>query len=301
MNIKKYIIRAALIVAFIACNHVFDGGLFDLFLQIGPAAAQQNLLVQTTLSAAVPVPSSSGAVTGGAAPSPVPYGLVQLASATGITGYTLNPTATLNVQNLWALYVDREEMAVIQINGTAAYVIRGYNSTVATSHASGSMVLYGKALWFYNIDPGTVLSQGGAGVSGGTACTVAGQFAFPWLNVRSGAMWACSPTTLTYVPWFSNPLSPLNSADFGTVASVAGATAVQGPYFRVSGTNAITSWTLPVGFNNTATGSGSFCIYPTAAFTTTATNNIAAATTAVIGKTLCYTWNASTLKFSASY
>lgn len=298
---KKSLIRILLIFGFIVANHVFDGGVFDIFMKVGPVCAQQNLLVQTTLSAAVPLPSTSGAVSGGAAATPAPFGLVQVASATGIVSYQLNPTSTLNVQNLWVLYVDREEMAVITANGTSLYVIRGYNSTTATSHASGSMVLYGKAPWFYNIDPGTVLSQGGAGVSGGTACTVAGQFAFPWVNLRTGAMWACSPTTLTYVPWFSNPLSPLNSADFGTVASVAGATAVQGPFFRVSGIAAITSWTLPVGFNNTATGAGSFCIYPTGAFTTTATNNIAAASTAVVGKTLCYTWNASTLKFSASY
>lgn len=259
-----------------------------------PSFAQQNLLVQTTLSAAIAAPTQT-------ASPPIPVATVQLASTTGIVGYVLNPSTTLNTQQLWVLYVDREEMAVIQISGSTLQVIRGYNSTVATSHASGSMVLYGKALWFYNYDPGTVLSQGGPGVSGGTACTVASQFAFPWLNVRNGAMWGCSPTTLTYVPWFSNALSPLNSADYGTVASVAGATAVQGPFFRVSGTNAITSWTLPVGFNNTATGAGSFCVYPTAAFTTTATNNIASATTAVIGKTLCFTWNASTSKFSASY
>jgi hypothetical protein len=253
--------------------------------------AQQNLIVQTTLSAAVTAPAT--------ATTPNVYGLVQVASATGIVSYQLNPTATLNVQNLWVLYVDREEMAVIQANGTSLYVIRGYNSTIATSHASGSMVLYGKAAWFYNTDPGA--SPQFQGVSGGTACTVAGQFAFPWVNVRTGGMWACSPTTLTYVPWFSNPFSPLASADFGTVASVAGATAVAGPFFRISGTNAITSFTLPVGFNNTATGAGSFCVYPTAAFTTTATNNIASATTAVVGKTLCFTWNASTSKLSASY
>lgn len=257
--------------------------------------AQQNLLVQTTLSAALAVPSSTGSS------APLPYSTVQIASATGIVSYALNSTSTLNVQSLWVLYVDREEMAVIQAAGNILQVIRGYNSTVATSHASGSMVLYGKALWFYNYDPGAVLSQGGPGSSGGTTCTVAGQFAFPWLNVRNGAMWGCSPTTLSYVPWFGNPFSPLNSADYGIVASAAGAVAVQGPYFRVSGALAITSWTLPVGFENTSVGAGSFCIYPTGAFTTTATNNIAAATTAVVGKTLCYTWNASTLKFSASY
>lgn len=279
------------------------GILFALIALTVPtlSLAQQNLLIQTTLSAAVPLPSSSGAVTGGAPATPVPYGLVQLASATGIVGYTLNPTATINTQRLWVLYVDREEMAVIQINGTSAYVIRGYNSTVATSHASGAMVLYGLALWFYNIDPGTTLSQGGSGVSGGTACTVAGQFAFPWVNVRTGHQWACSPTSLTYVPWFNNPMIVEQAVDFGTAASIAGAQPILGPLFRISGTNAITSFTVPVGMPATATGGTTFCIVPTGAFTATATNNISAATTAVAGKTLCYTWDAATLKFNPSY
>lgn len=284
MKINRKVL--ALLIAFIALA--------------APAFAQQNLLIQTTLAAAVPVPSGTGTITGGAA-TPAPYGLVQLASATSLQGYTLNPTATINVQNLWVLYVDREEMAVIQLNGTAAYVIRGYNSTTATSHVSGAMVLYGKAAWFYNIDPGTVLSQGGAGVSGGSACTVAGQYAFPWVNVRNGAQWACSPTSLSYVPWFNNPLNPAYSIDFGTAASVAGAQPILGPLFRVSGTNAITSFTVPVGMNATAVGGAQFCIVPTGAFTTTATNNIASASTAVVGKTLCFTWDASTAKFNASY
>lgn len=266
-----------------------------------PAGAQQNLLVQTTITAAIPVPSTSGAVTGPPSATPGVYGLVQLASATGITGYTLNPTNTLNVQKLWVLYIDREEIAVIQINGTVVYGLRGYNSTVATSHASGSMVLYGLAAWFYNVDPGAVLSQGGAGAGGASACTVAGQFAFPWVNVRNGAQWACSPTSLTYVPWFNNPLNPAYSVDFGTAASVAGAQPILGPLFRISGTNAITSFTVPVGMNNTLVGGSQFCIIPTGAFTATATNNIAAASTAVVGKTLCYTWDAATAKFNPSY
>ncbi len=263
-----------------------------LLLAPGLLYAQQNLLVQTTLSAAVPAPTTT--TVGQTA-------IVQIASATGIVGIQLNPTTTINQQNQWMLYIDREAMPVVSINGTAATVIRGYHGTTATSHASGSMVLYGKVAWFYSVDPGTVLSQGGAGVSGGTACTVAGQFAFPWLNLRNGAMWACSPTSLTYVPWFNNANNPNNSVDFGTSAAVAGAQPIIAPLFRLSGTNAISSFTIPVGFNATAVGGGQFCIVPTGAFTWTLTNNIADAGTAVVGKTLCFTWDAGTSKFSSSY
>jgi hypothetical protein len=263
-----------------------------LFPLIGQA--QQNLLVQTTLSAAIPAPTQT-------ASPPAPYAIVQVASATGIVGYQLNQTSTINTQNFWVIYVDREEMGVVQASGTTLQVIRGYNSTVATSHASGAMVLYGKAAWFYNYDPGAVLSQGGPGVAGGLVCTVAGQYAFPWLNVRNGAMWACSPTSLTYVPWFGNSNNPTQSIDFGTSAASTGAQAIIAPLFRLSGTNAITSFTIPVGFNATAVGGGQFCIVPTGAFTWTLTNNIADAGTAVVGKTLCFTWDAGTAKFSSSY
>lgn len=258
------------------------------------AQAQQNLIVQTTLSAAVAAPASQGA-------PPVPYAQVQVASATGITAQAVNVNQTINTQNLWVIYVDREEMAVVGVNGLTLQVIRGYNSTVATSHASGQMVLYGKAAWFYSADPGTTFSQGGIGIAGGTACTVAGQYAFPWINVRTGAEWACSPTSLTYVPWFNNPLNPSLAVDFGTEASVAGATAVLGPLFRISGTNAITGWTAAVGQNATGEGGSQFCVYPTGAFTTTTAGNIAVATTAVAGKLDCWTWNASTSKWAPSY
>ena len=258
--------------------------------------AQQNLLVQTTLTTALTAPASPS--TGVA---PVPYANVVLGSTTGLVGYTLNGTTTINAQNFWVLFIDREEMGVIQVNGLVAQVIRGYNSTVATSHAAGAMVLYGKAAWFYSYDPGTTFAQGGSGVSGGTTCTVAGQFAFPWVNVRNGAEWACSPQTLTYVPWFNNSNNPNNSVDFGVSAAVAGAQPIIAPLFRLSGTNAISSFTIPVGFNATAVGGGQFCIVPTGAFTWTLTNNIADAGTAAVGKTLCFTWDAGTAKFSSSY
>jgi hypothetical protein len=258
--------------------------------------AQQNLIVQTTLTTALTAPASPA--TGVA---PVPYAAVVLGSTTGLVGYTLNNTTTINAQQFWVLYIDREEMAVIQVNGTVAQVVRGYNSTVATSHQTGAMVLYGKAAWFYSYDPGTTFAQGGSGVSGGTVCTVAGQFAFPWVNVRTGSEWACSPQTLTYVPWFNNSNNPNSSVDFGTTAAVAGAQPIIAPLFRLSGTNAISSFLIPVGFNATAVGGGQFCIVPTGAFTWTLTNNIADAGTAVVGKTLCFTWDAGTAKFSSSY
>lgn len=266
---------------------------FAALLLPSVSLAQQNLLVQTTLAAAViPPPSST---------TPNQPGTVQLASATGIVAQGLNGTGTINSQNNWILFVDREEMAVVGVQGTNLQVLRGYNSTHATGHASGTMVLYGKAAWFYTTDPGVTFSQGGVGAPGGGTCTVAGQFAYPWLNVRNGEMWACSPTSLTYVPWFGNANNPFISVDFGTAAASTGAQAILGPLFRLSGTNAITSFTIPVGMNATAVGGAQFCVVPTGAFTTTATNNIAFASTAVANRIICWTWNAGTSKFYPTY
>ena len=81
---------------------------------------------------------------------------------------------------------------------------------------------------------------------------------------------------------FSNSVGP-------TVASVAGTTNL-GPYAiqHISGTNAITAWGNP-----TPDFVGTICIIPDAAFTTTATNNIAKATTAVANKALFITFDGS--------
>jgi hypothetical protein len=77
---------------------------------------------------------------------------------------------------------------------------------------------------------------------------------------------------------------------------VAGATLPSGPLFHVTGTNAITDWTIPIGFTG-----GTFCIIPDGAYTTTATNKIALASTGVVSKVQCWTYEAKLAKFFPSY
>lgn len=149
------------------------------------------------------------------------------------------------------------------------------------AHVTASMVLYGPPQQFYGTDPS------------GT-CVTANTYVAPWLNVVNGRQWLCSPITKTWVPSWGN-YSASNQPTV-LVASVAGATAVNSPLQHVNGTNAITSFTMGAGWN----GQG-FCLIPDAAFTTTATNNIAIATTAVLNKTLCYTYDATNSKFTSSY
>jgi hypothetical protein len=267
-----------------------------------PASAQQNFLTQTTLSAAVAGqylgPGSTGNV-----PAPT---LITVASATNINGIlpNLGVTASQPVGNT-NLFIDREQMRVTAVNGTQLTVVRGVNGTVATPHATGAMVLAGQSRFFYVQDPGGLGSQGpgGAPISN-VPCILNNVVVSPWVNIRTGAQWICNPTSLVWTPSFNNPLLPLG-ASFATVASVAGAQPIPGPVSKISGTNAITSFTFTgngmIGLNGAATANtqvgGQFCIIPTGIYTTTATNNIGAATTAVVGIIQCWYWNGPDAKW----
>jgi hypothetical protein len=165
------------------------------------------------------------------------------------------------------------------------------------------MVLYGRALWFYNFDPGAILSQGGtANLSGGTACVQAQIFVTPWVNVRTGQQWICSTDTLSYVPGFNAGFgTSANVPTAGTEASIAGTNLVLGPVFAISGTNAIVTFTPPLGFNATAVGGGCFTTIPKGIFTWTAAGNISVAgTTTAITQNVTFCWNPYTSKWVPS-
>jgi hypothetical protein len=257
-------------------------------------AAGQTSLTQTTLASAVTGPAYYNGLASGSAPLQT---TIYLTSVSGIAAPTL-PGSPVS----W-IYVGREAMGVFAVNTSLnnVSVRRGDLGTQAAPHPTGDMVLISLPLnvanggnpvanGFFNSDPP---------LNGNCIATATG--VSPWVNVTTAAQWLCSPTSNTWVPGFYNPLNPGYMGDMGTVASVAGACSILGPFYRMSGTNACSSFTIPIGMDATAVGQASFCVYPTAAFTTTATNNIASASTAVIGKMLCFTWNPSTSKFSASY
>lgn len=126
------------------------------------------------------------------------------------------------------------------------------------------------------------------------SCTAASTSYTPWINTDTGEQWLCSTITLSWVPGWNNPAA---SASTATVASAAGAILPSGPLFTVSGTAAVTGFTIPVGFSY----SGGFCVAPTGAFTWTTAGNIGLAGTAVVGRILCFTWNGTSSKFLPSY
>lgn len=272
MNIKRLLQKALLLLG-AAC-------LFSL-----PSQAQ--LLNQTTLT---------NAVTGGANFDAGTVGSFQSFVVIGsITG--LQP-ALLGTQIQSYIYIDKELMGVVgPIPSSASLpvpVIRGMRGTQAAPHVAGTMVLFGQVNLlgsneFFERDPVP-----------GLCSTPFPQS--PWINILSGMQWLCSSVTGTWVPGFGNPgTSAIALMPTASVASVAGATLPSGPLFHVTGTNAITSWTIPLGFNGTAAGGGCFQVIPDALFTWTATGNIALAGSAVVNKLLQFCWDAKNSKWVPSY
>lgn len=235
--------------------------IFALALAAQSAFGQQNTLTATTLS---------GAVTYSAT-------IFTLASATGLVAPTVSqPGSQLWIQDPGQTY--GEIATVLSFSGTSVRVSRVAGQT--TAHVSGAMVLIGNPAWFYKYTP-----------TG--SCTAGSTYVSPWLNTNTGEQWLCSTITGAWARGWGTPGTPAATA---VVASVAGATAVNGPLQHISGALAITSFTMSRGWN----GEG-FCIIPDGAFTTTATNNIAIASTGVVNKTLCYTYDNTNAKFTPSY
>jgi hypothetical protein len=225
-------------------------------LALIPAQAQVYTLTQTSLSSAV----SSG--------------LIQTLVVASATNITLTPPTYL--------YVDQEAMLVLGVSGTAITVARGQNTTKAVGHASGAMVLSGSPDWFSDNDP-----------TG--SCVTASTKTAPHLNVITGRQFLCSTITLSWVPGFGAATTSTARVT-AAVASAAGAILPSGPLFHVTGTAAVTGFTIPVGFQ-----SGSFCAIPDGAFTTTTAGNIAIASTGVVNKILCWTWDDTNSKFVPTY
>ncbi len=235
---------------------------FVLALACSASFAQLVTLTQTTLSGAVASNSNT----------------LRVASATGITAAATGPSY---------LYVldpgsqKGELMKVSSVSGTNIGVIRGLNGTATVGHISGAIVVIGRGQDFPGYDP-----------SG--ACTASTSPVTPWINPINGNQWLCSTVSNSWVPGWNNTNAPISAT--ATVASAAGAILPSGPLFSVSGTAAVTGFTIPVGF-----ASGSFCTVPTGAFTWTTAGNINTAGTAVVGRTLCFTYSTTAAKFVASY
>ncbi len=155
-----------------------------------PAFAQTNL-TQTTLASAITSPGATSIV---------------LASTTGVSVYTPPGGNVAGLSTQTELFVDSEAMLVTAVNGKVVNVIRGANSTAATTHVSGSVVWVAPPYQMYTSQP-----------SG--ACTAANTVN-PYINVLTGQLWFCDSVSGNWQNVFSTgTITPVaTSASIGTSA-----------------------------------------------------------------------------------
>lgn len=223
----------------------------------------QTALTQATLSSAVSISANT----------------IVVASASGIVA-----TRT------WLYITDPgsqrgELMQVGQgyVSGTRIPVVRGVRGQ-QVPHISGAYVLIAPAAdAFIDFDP--------IG-----ACTAATTGYTPLVNTVNGNKWRCSSRGM-WIPFFGTANSQTMQIDSATATGSAnGACVITSPFTKMSGTNACTSFTMPPGWS----GQG-FTLYPTAAFTGTASNNICKAFTAVADRRLDFAWNGVDTCFTPGY
>ncbi len=191
-----------------------------------PVFAQLNTLSTTTTSSAVLATDN----------------FVNVASATGITVQSLSAGTNGSLLYVISPGSKGEIMYATAISGTKI-TVRRKNGPKA--HVSGAVIMHGDVSLFpYSTDP-----------SGG--CATATTFVTPYVNLTNGYQWLCSAVTLSWVPGFGNPSRPPGITT--AVASAAGAVLPTGPLFHITGTAAITGFTVPLGI---VSGDG-FCA-PTA-------------------------------------
>jgi hypothetical protein len=237
-----------------------------LFALAVGAVFGQTALTQTTLSVAALATD----------------GTLTVASATGINAPAVNTPAS-------ELYViapgaTRGEAMLVQgVSSTTISAARGRGG-IRSAFPSGSRVLIGNPNYFASFDP-----------SGG--CTAASTAYTPVINTKTGLEWLCSTITNSWVPGWGNTTAPAGVTT--VVASAAGSVVPSGPLFHVTGTSAITGFTVAsmIGFAN----AGCFTIIPDAIFTWTAAGNIALAGTAVVNKALTFCWEQTNSKWVPSY
>jgi len=219
--------------------------------------------------------------------------VLTVASATNITA----PVANFQ-QSIYVINPDQtkgELMYVTGVSGTQISVAR--SSLFRQSFYTGAIIIIAPAPvagsafggnfngGFFETDP-----VGDPSVSGSYP---GAPVVTPWVNVTNGNQWL-QGINGQWVPGWNNP-SGIKGVT-AAVASAAGAITPSGPLFHVTGTAAVTGFTIPVGFSG-----GSFTIIPDGVFTWTTAGNIGLAGTAVVSRSLTFTWDSNAGKFYPSY
>lgn len=230
-----------------------------------------NQIIQTTLTAAINQKANN----------------LPVASATGIVAPT---NVSASQQKLYVIDPDqtRGELMIVSAAPNGLFVPVSRLDQFKGSHTNGSIVLVAPLDptngGFFEYDP-----TGNPGVSGSypTAPVVV-----PWVNVLNGNQWLAGING-QWVPGWNNPTTQKGVT--AAVASAAGLVLPSGPLFHITGTAAITGFTIPIGF-----AGGSFTVIPDAIFTWTAATNIALGGTAVVNKQITFTYDSNSALFYPS-
>ena len=205
---------------------------------------------------------------------------------------TFAVASTTNILPGYGVVLDNEVLIVASVPSSKllSVVPRGAYGTVSVPHKSGTMVLAAPANAFIKYVPAGTCSAG-TGLFYNTTILVTTD------SGNAGAQWVCSSVTGKIVPGFGNGTVP--SAPTAAVASAAGLITPSGLLFHITGALAITGFNIPVGFDPTE--GATVCAVPDGAFTTTTANNIAVASTAVVGRVICWAYDPGTAKFYPYY
>lgn len=180
------------------------------------------------------------------------------------------------------LYIDHELMGVRSVSGTNITVDRGKGATAFQGEASQTTHHAAAVVW---IGPPQAFAQAAPVV--GTQCVRANLQYVPIIIVPTGQKMDCLGLTTAgqYVRTDAAGPGVLGA----TVASAAGVVTPSSNLLVISGTAAITGFTVPAG-----AGVGyTLTVIPSGAFTWTTATNIAVAGTAVVNRTLTFTWTGS--------
>lgn len=225
-----------------------------LVLMVGASVEAQAQTALTSTTLATSMTDTSGKT-------------VALTSASGFTA------SSISAQTF--ILIDREVMYFQSLNSTNATVIRGMSGTRAQAHFAGATV-------YFIPGPTAVVNYMPSGYCVRTN--------FPYVPVivtdmqdeaNNGTTFDClgsqwvSTNRMTGVPVIG-----------ATVASASSITAT-GTYFKVSGTTAVNTITVPAGW---ASGM-SLIVEPLALGSTGTSGNILLGTAFVVGKALILTWN----------
>lgn len=230
--------------------------LIGLLLTLGltaPAWAQQYVLNQTTLSAAVTTASQT---------------TFSLTSTSAASGSTFGAVAVGQ-----ALLVDHELDRITAVGSGSVTVTR--DPFGATTHASGAAVYIGSPSAFKLADPAV-----------GT-CTAA-DVPSPWVNAQAGRVWSCLNSTWTVLaPTY--PAAGVVYAALNTAIASASTIAPNLGVTHITGTTAINTITVPAGCG----GACQITLIPDALGSTGTSGNIAIGSTFVVSKALILTWDGS--------